>query len=83
MRSREDTTGLYKIFIFLSQIIITYNLVVKTYGSSGAKDQGHINAQFHFKLCGDVGFHSYLSTLLTSGRSEVDNGKHANGWNLV
>jgi hypothetical protein len=24
-----------------------------------------------------------LSTLLTSGRSEVDNGKHANGWNSV
>jgi hypothetical protein len=38
MRSIEDTTGLYKIFIFLSQIITTYNLVVKTYGSSGAKD---------------------------------------------
>jgi hypothetical protein len=27
--------------------------------------------------------HSYLSTLLTSGRSEVDNGKHAKGWNSV
>jgi hypothetical protein len=24
-----------------------------------------------------------LSTLLTSGRSEVDNGKHAKGWNSV
>jgi hypothetical protein len=44
IRSREDTTGLYKIFIFLSQIIITSSLVVKTYDSSGAKDQGHINA---------------------------------------
>jgi hypothetical protein len=30
-----------------------------------------------------VGFHSYLSTRLTSGRSEVDNGKHAKGWNSV
>jgi hypothetical protein len=30
-----------------------------------------------------VGFHSYLSTLLTSGRSEIDNGKHAKGWNSV
>jgi hypothetical protein len=30
-----------------------------------------------------VGFHSYLSTLQTSGRSEVDNGKHAKGWNSV
>jgi hypothetical protein len=30
-----------------------------------------------------VGFHSYLSILLTSGRSEVDNGKHAKGWNSV
>jgi hypothetical protein len=40
-------------------------------------------SNFSFKLCGDVGFHSYLSTLLTSGRSEVDNGKHAKGWNLV
>jgi hypothetical protein len=51
--------------------------VVKTYDSSGSEDQGHVNVQLHFKLCGDVGFHSYLSTLLTSGRSEVDNGKHA------
>jgi hypothetical protein len=34
-------------------------------------------------FCGDVGFHSYLSTLLTSSRSEVDNGKHAKGWNSV
>jgi hypothetical protein len=42
--TRENATGLHKIFIFLSQIITTYNLVVKTYGSSGAKDQGHINA---------------------------------------
>ena len=37
--TRENTTGLHKIFIFLSQIITTYNLVVKTYGSSGAKDK--------------------------------------------
>jgi hypothetical protein len=43
IRSREDTTGLYKIFIFLSQIIITNSLVVKTYDSSGSKDQGHVN----------------------------------------
>jgi hypothetical protein len=57
--------------------------VVKTYDSSGSEDQAHVNVQLHFKLCGDVGFHSYLSTLLTSGRSEVDNGKHANGWNSV
>jgi hypothetical protein len=41
--SREDTTGLYKIFIFLSQIIITSSLVVKTYDSSGSEDQGHVN----------------------------------------
>jgi hypothetical protein len=34
IKSREDTTGLLKIFIFLSQIIITRSLVVKTYGSS-------------------------------------------------
>jgi hypothetical protein len=57
--------------------------VVNIYGSSGSEDQGHLNVYFSFKLCGDVGFHSYLSTLLTSGRSEVDNGKHAKGWNLV
>jgi hypothetical protein len=43
IRSREDTTCLYKIFIFLSQIIITSSLVVKTYGSSGSEDQGHVN----------------------------------------
>jgi uncharacterized membrane protein len=36
--TRKNATGLHKIFIFLSQIITTYNLVVKTYGSSGAKD---------------------------------------------
>jgi hypothetical protein len=30
-----------------------------------------------------VGFHSYLSTLLTSGRLEVDNSKHAKWWNSV
>jgi hypothetical protein len=77
--TRENTTGPHKIFIFLSQIITTYNLVVKTYGSSGAKGQGHINAQFSFKLCGDVGFHGYFSTLLTFGRSDIDYGKHAKG----
>jgi hypothetical protein len=43
IRSREDTIGLYKIFIFLSQIIITSSLVIKTYDSSGYKDQRHIN----------------------------------------
>jgi hypothetical protein len=57
--------------------------VVKTYESSGSEDQGHVNVYFSFELCCDVGFHSYVSTLLTSGRSEVDNGKHAKGWNLV
>jgi hypothetical protein len=77
--TRENATGLHKIFIFLSQIITTYNLVIKTYGSSSAKDQGHINAQFSFKLCGDVGFHGYFSTLLTSGRSDIGYGKHVMG----
>jgi hypothetical protein len=43
IRSRVDTTGLYDIFIFLSQIIIISSLVVKTYVSSGSEDQGHIN----------------------------------------
>ena len=57
--------------------------MVKTYGSSGSEDQEYVNVQFSYKLCGDVGFHSYLSTLLTSGRSEVDNGKHAKWWNSV
>jgi hypothetical protein len=57
--------------------------VVKTYDSSGSEDQGHVNVLFSFKLCCDVGFHSYLSTLLTSSRSEVDNGKHAKWWNSV
>jgi hypothetical protein len=47
--------------------------MVKTYGFSGAENQGQINAQFSFKLRDDVGFHGYFSTLLTSGRSEVDN----------
>jgi hypothetical protein len=28
-----------------------------------------------------VGFQSYLSTLLTPGRSEIDYGKHFKGWN--
>jgi hypothetical protein len=41
--TRENATCLHKIFIFLSQIIITSSLVVKTYGSSGSKDQGYIN----------------------------------------
>jgi hypothetical protein len=43
IKGRKDTTGLYKIFIFLSQIIITSSLVVKTYDSSGSEDQGHVN----------------------------------------
>ena len=81
--TRENATGLHKIFIFLSQIITTYNLVVKTYGSSGAKGQGHINAQFSFKLYGDVGFDGYFSTLLTSGISEIDYGKQVKGWNQM
>jgi hypothetical protein len=55
--------------------------VVKTYGSSGAKGQGHINAQFSFKLYGDVGFHDYFSTILNSGRSDIGYGKHVMGWN--
>jgi hypothetical protein len=76
MKTRENTIGLYKIFIFLSQITITNRIVVKNYGSSGAKDQGQINAQFSFKLCGDVVFHGYFSTILTSGKSEIDCGKH-------
>jgi hypothetical protein len=42
----------------MSQITITNNLVVKNNGSSSAKDQWQINAQFRFKLYGDVGFHS-------------------------
>jgi hypothetical protein len=50
--------------------------VVKTYDSSGSEDQGQNNAQFSFMLCGDVGFHVYFSTLLTSGISEIDCGKH-------
>jgi hypothetical protein len=54
--TRENATGLHKIFRFLSQIITTYNLVVKTYGSSGAKDQGHINAPFSFKFCDEWDF---------------------------
>jgi hypothetical protein len=60
IKTRENTYGLHKIFIFLSQITITNSLVVKSYGSSGAKDQRHINAQFHFKLCGNMGFHDYF-----------------------
>jgi hypothetical protein len=43
IRTMENTTGLNKIFIFLSQIIITSSLVVKTYDSSGSEDQGHVN----------------------------------------
>jgi hypothetical protein len=77
--TRENATSFHKIFLFLSQIITIYNLVVKTYGSSGAKDQGYINAQFSFKLCGDMGFHGYFSTLLTFGRSDIDYGKHVKG----
>jgi hypothetical protein len=48
--------------------------VVKTCGS-----QGQINAQFSLKLYGDVEFHSYLSTTLTSGRSDVDYSKYTKG----
>jgi hypothetical protein len=84
IRTREDTTGLHKIFIFLSQITITNNLDVKIYGFSGAKDQGQINAQFSFKLYGNVGrFHGYFFTLLISGGLGVDNGKRAEGWNPI
>jgi hypothetical protein len=57
--------------------------VVKTSGSSSTKDQGHDNVKFSFKLCGDEGFDGYFSTILTSGRSGVDCGKHAKGWNPV
>jgi hypothetical protein len=39
IKTRENTSGVHKIFIFLSQITITNSLVVKNYGSSGAKDQ--------------------------------------------
>jgi hypothetical protein len=46
-----------KIFIVLSQITITTSLAFKIYGSSNAKEQWQINAQFRFKLYGDVGFH--------------------------
>ena len=83
MKTRENSSGLHKIFIFLSQIIIMSNLVVRTYGSSSAKDQGLNIAQFSFKLYGDVGFHGYFSTLLTSGISEIDYGKQVKGWNQM
>jgi hypothetical protein len=62
--TRENASGLHKIFIFLSQITITNSLVVKNSGSSGAMDQWQINAQFRFKLCGDVGFHDYFLLFL-------------------
>jgi hypothetical protein len=62
--TRENATCLHKIFIFLSQITITNSLVVKDYGSSGAKDQWQINAQIRFKLYGDVGFHGYFLLFL-------------------
>jgi plasmid maintenance system antidote protein VapI len=77
----KESSGLLKIFIVLSQITITTTLAVKIYGSFGTKDQGQINVQFSFKLCGDVRFHDYFSTLCTSGRSMVDYGKHTKGWN--
>jgi hypothetical protein len=64
IKTMENTSGLHKIFIFLSQITITNSLVVKNYGSSDAKDQRHINAQFHFKLCGNMGFHGYFLLFL-------------------
>jgi hypothetical protein len=44
IRSREDTIGLYKIFIFLSQITITDSIAAENCGSSDAKNQGQINA---------------------------------------
>jgi hypothetical protein len=43
IRTRENTIGLHKIFIFLSQINITNNIVVENCGSSNAKNQGQIN----------------------------------------
>jgi hypothetical protein len=43
IKTRENTSGLHKIFIFLSQIIIISSLVVKTYDSSGSEDQEHVN----------------------------------------
>jgi hypothetical protein len=61
--TRENATGLHKIFIFLSQIIITNAIVAENCGSSNAKNQGQINVYCSFKLCGDVGFHDYFSTL--------------------
>jgi hypothetical protein len=64
IKTRENTSGLHKIFIFLLQITITNILVVKNYGSSGAKDQWHINAQFCIKLCSDVGFYGYFLLFL-------------------
>jgi hypothetical protein len=42
--TRENATGLHKIFIFLSQITITNSIVVENCGSSNAKNQGQINA---------------------------------------
>jgi hypothetical protein len=62
--TRDNITCLDKIFIFLSQITITNSLVVKDYGSSGAKDQWQINAQFRLKLYGDVGFQGYFLLFL-------------------
>jgi hypothetical protein len=60
----KESSGLHKIFIVISQITITNSLVVKSYGSSGATDQWHINVQFRFKLCGNMGFHGYFLLFL-------------------
>jgi hypothetical protein len=43
IKTKENTSGLHKIFIVLSQITITSSLVVKTYGPSGSENKGHIN----------------------------------------
>jgi hypothetical protein len=44
IRTRENTTGLHKTFVFLSQITITDSIAVENCGSSNAKNQGQINA---------------------------------------
>jgi hypothetical protein len=46
---------------------------------SASRTKHILMSQFSFMLCGDVGFHGYFSTLLTSGRSDIDYGKHAKG----
>jgi hypothetical protein len=64
-------------------ILLSYEGVVMTRENAIGLHKIHINAQFSFKLCGDVGFHGYFSTLLISGRSDIDYGKHAKGWNTI